>query len=212
MCNHRVGEANGGRSIEITDPVCIAEVYSKLTDDGPAKPMHNVVQYAQWPEQPFVSLGSSSAVIDVTDQPGSWSALPAGAQPAQSMHPSMAHTMRMGRILRPVYDGQLNKVGMHIQHMLLCLMPKIYAQQPLHLSVGQVGNICLTFFVWCASWKPRSQCSVYQLMKQNSYSLISNLTACRQGMDLCSWPQQRFGTSWQSALNCQSRSQAKSLK
>lgn len=131
VCNHRVGEADGGRVIYITDPACIGE-FCKIMDNAPAKPVLNMVQTAKWPDvQPPVSLASSTVVLDLTDQPGSWSALPAGAQLAQSLHPSMAHTMRVGRVLRPVYDGQLKKVRMATALMLLLFMHTAHAQQHL---------------------------------------------------------------------------------
>ena len=106
IVNHRV--------ITITDPACISEI-NEAIGTAVAKPMHNVVQNSQWPDiHPVSSAAGSGAVTDIDDEPGSWSSVPSGAQPAQTLHASMAHTMRLGRVLRPVpvpEDLQLKKVS-----------------------------------------------------------------------------------------------------
>ena len=111
LCTRRVKKSAVHNMIVITDRSCISEVNTAISA-AVAKPIHNVVQNAHWPDVPSTS---SSVEIDLTDQPGSWSAEHANVQLAQTMlrHSSMAHTMRVGRTLRPVHgsnEAKLSKV------------------------------------------------------------------------------------------------------
>ena len=85
-------------------------------------PLMNVVQQQLWPAHtsdcPDGSI--SEALTDICDEPGSWSAsMSADASNGVCLNGNVAHTMQVGRILRPVPAGgsQPSKVttstGMH---------------------------------------------------------------------------------------------------
>lgn len=69
------------------------------------RPCLNIVQQHLWPAYTSASPDKdlSEAVTDICDEPGSWSAcMPADAENLVCRNGNIAHTMQIGRILRPV--------------------------------------------------------------------------------------------------------------
>ena len=64
--------------------------------------MYNLVQQTLWPYTPFVNEAAEATeeVPDVNDCPGSWTARKGAIGLPQNGY--MAHTMRLGQVLRPV--------------------------------------------------------------------------------------------------------------
>ena len=84
------------------DSACIQAVRSLGHSDGRGPAHFNLVQQALWPETSATPEASEEAP-DVTDHPGSWA--PANVSKGPAYLPQngyMAHTMRVGQVLRPV--------------------------------------------------------------------------------------------------------------
>ena len=89
--------------IAVQDPACIQALKSLSKSDR--QDPYNLVQQALWPQTPFVNAaaGATEEVPDDNDCPGSWTASTASRGPAGlPQNGYMAHTMRLGQVLRPV--------------------------------------------------------------------------------------------------------------
>ena len=91
--------------IALQDAECIQAVESLSRRGAQGSVQYNLVQEALWPQTPFVNSDAEATedAPDANDLPGSWTSAAAHRSPMylpQNGH--MAHSMRIGRVLRPV--------------------------------------------------------------------------------------------------------------
>ena len=122
--------------IAVQDSDCITAVRSLGCLDSQCSASYNLVQQALWPDTPFVNATAeaSEEEPDETDHPGSWASADVSRSTAylpQNGH--MAHTMRVGQVLRPIPAPSSDSLKVNVK-ALVCLSTDHDPSMCIHLE------------------------------------------------------------------------------
>lgn len=108
--------------IVVTDTACIQGILGLSRSGAKGSSQYNLVQQALWPRTPFMNTTADSTedAADGNDLPGSWTSANAHRGPLQlPQNGHMAHSMRIGRVLRPVPAPTSRLLKASPQHNIL---------------------------------------------------------------------------------------------